>query len=92
MSSDKDASVENLQLGGRGHKKQKPIVRKIREEHGTPILSLPKEIGLRLNQEVVIEKIGSNPLTWEIRIKPLEKKREDEALIVAVSKESQSGQ
>lgn len=84
MSSDKEASVENLQLSGRGHKKQKPIVRKIREEHGTTILSLPKEIGLKLNQEVIIEKIGSNPLNWEIRIKPLEKKREDDVAPIPV--------
>jgi len=75
MSSEEDnASVEELKLHGRGHKKQKPIVRRVRQEHGTPILSLPKEIGLRLNEEVIIEKVGSNPLNWEIRIKPIEKK------------------
>lgn len=77
MSSDQNASVENLQLDGRGHKKKKPIVRKIRQEHDTLILSLPKKIGLKLNQEVMIEQVGVSPLAWEIRIKPVKASEKD---------------
>lgn len=58
-------------------KRHKAIIRKIRNEHGYPVLDLPKtlcdEIGLRLNQEVVIERVETNPLNWEFRIKPLGK-------------------
>jgi hypothetical protein len=74
--SSPDSEEQKKFLYGRGHKKQKPIRRRIRQEHGTPILSLPKQIGLKLNQEVTIEKVDSNPLTWEIRIKPVEKRVE----------------
>jgi hypothetical protein len=70
MSSDRNSSVENLELSGRGHRKQKPLVRKIRQEHGTLILSLPEALGVKLNQEVTIERVHTNPLLWELRIKP----------------------
>lgn len=70
MSSDSEIEVTNLPLEGRGHRKEKPVVRKIRQEHGTLILSLPEKLGVKLNQEVVIEKVDVNPLLWEIRIKP----------------------
>lgn len=69
MSSDQNSSVENLELSGRGHRKEKPIVRRIRQEHGTLIVSIPKRIGLKLNDEVIIDQIGKNPLSWEIRFK-----------------------
>jgi hypothetical protein len=59
-------------LYGRGHKKEKPLVRRIRQEHGTLILSLSAKLGVKLNQEVVIEKVGSNPLLWELKIKPVQ--------------------
>jgi hypothetical protein len=77
MSSDSqepvepEAAVEQFRF--KKGKKEKPIIRKIRDEHGTPTLSLPKkmlEIGLKLNQEVVVEKVGNNPFAWEIRIRP----------------------
>jgi hypothetical protein len=71
MSSNQNSSVENLELGGRGYKKKKPIVRRVREEHDTLILSFPKKIGLKLNQEVMIEQVGESPSSWEIRIKPV---------------------
>lgn len=70
MSSDRNSSVETLELSGRGHKKQKPLVRRIRQEHGTLILSLPDALGVKLNQEVTIERVNTNPLLWELRIKP----------------------
>jgi hypothetical protein len=70
MSSDRNSSVESLELSGRGHRKQKAIVRRIRQEHGTLILSLPEALGMKLNQEVTIERVHTNPLLWELRIKP----------------------
>lgn len=67
--------MEPLNLG-KGKQKEKPVVRTIRQEHGTPILSLPKmflDVGLKLNQEVTIEKKGNpNPLNWEIVIRPVQ--------------------
>jgi hypothetical protein len=69
--SSKDVSVEPLKLG---KKKEKQIKRNIREEHGTLIISLPKgfrkELGLKLNQNVTIERTHTNLLNWEIVIKP----------------------
>lgn len=47
---------------------------KIRDEHGTPVVSLLKawlvDLGIKMGSEVVVEKRGSNPLQWEIVIKP----------------------
>jgi len=47
----------------------------VRSDHGYPQITLPKfflDIGLKLNTEVLVEKRGegSNPLSWEIVIKP----------------------
>jgi hypothetical protein len=69
--SSKEVTVEPLKLG---KKKEKQIERNIREEHGTLIISLPKsfrkELGLKLNQNVTIERTHTNLLNWEIVIKP----------------------
>lgn len=77
MSSRKEAEVQQLEMRGRG--KKKAIIKRIRQEHGTPMVSFPKvflDIGLKLNQEVTIEKRqGTNPLKWEIVIKPKVQKK-----------------
>lgn len=78
-SRETEVTVEPLELQGRGKTKKKgrdknPLERKIRSDHGYPYVTLPKfflELGLSLNQEVIIEKRdSSNPLKWEIVIKP----------------------
>jgi hypothetical protein len=61
-----ELEVASPKLRGRGHKKDKPIIRRIREEHGTLILSLPERLGMYLNQEITIKQVSSNPLRWEI--------------------------
>lgn len=77
MSSKKKPKVENLVLLKSG--KPKPakddsvIVRTVRSDHGYPKLQFPKSFlaaGMKLNEEVIIIKKGSNPLNWEITIKP----------------------
>lgn len=70
-SEDSDVKVKQLKGFGKGNKKKKQIIKKVRQEHGTSVLSFPKDIGLKLNQKVIIEKIGDNPLNWEIRIRPI---------------------
>jgi len=51
-----------------------PITKRIRHEHGTLLLPLPKslmQLGLRMNDEVIIiPEVGTNPLSWQITIKP----------------------
>jgi hypothetical protein len=46
----------------------------LKREHYTFSVRIPKEwideLGMAMASEVVVEKIGSNPLGWEIRIKP----------------------
>jgi len=64
--SDSGVQVEQLHLDGRGHKK--PIIRKIRQHHGEFILCLPKSFGLKVGQQVILEKVESSD-SWEIRIK-----------------------
>ncbi len=75
---------------GRGRKKPKkkpkkpaPSIHetKIRSEHGTPIVSLLKiwveELGIKMGSEIIVEKrCSSNPLKWEIIIKPKRRKEE----------------
>ena len=69
--------IEGFDRRGKENPNPDIVKRKIRAEHGTPMLSLPKaflKAGLTLNQEVVIEKRGEkNPLNWEIVIKPAKK-------------------
>lgn len=61
---------------GRGHKKieQDGVEGKISAQKGSPIVYLPKallDLGVFLGQDVIIDyKAGSNPLAWEIKIKP----------------------
>lgn len=74
-----EVEVEPLQFMGRGIKKQdepknEPMVRTVTGDHGYPKISFPKSLGLKLNQEVVVEKVGTSSLEWEIRIKPLKSK------------------
>lgn len=88
MSSKKKAanvSIEVLELQGRGHIKKKANAddtvfrRRIRSDHGYPLITLPKfflKLGLKMHSEVIIEKRGSNPLDWEIIIKPAKRKKE----------------
>lgn len=73
MSSNKGEVF--LARRGRGKTKieQTGIVRTLGDEHGSPILRLPKTLRdtlIGLNQDVVIEVSNSNPLNWEIKIKP----------------------
>ena len=85
MSSQKESPVESVaQLDFRKKPKDlkkkaspddKQFRRKVRSDHGYPQITLPKfflQLGLKLNAEVVIERRGrgSNPLNWEIVIKP----------------------
>jgi len=68
---------------GRGHKKieQDGLVKTIADEHGIPVVRLPKfllKMGVKLNQEVRIIHTCSNPLAWEIRIVPTEAKDNSE--------------
>lgn len=51
-------------------KKKKLITRKVRDEHGYPVLYLGAKFVKFLGREVVLEKTGINPLAWEIRLKP----------------------
>jgi len=71
MSSAETKKTKTI-LYGRGHKKQKVLTRRIRQEHGTLIVSLSEKLGVTLNQEVTIERVGTNPLNFEIRIKPVQ--------------------
>lgn len=66
-------------MRGRGHTRkseeqpQRIKTTKIGEEHGTPIIRLPRafvKLGIKLNQEVTMSCEGNNPLNWEIKIKP----------------------
>ena len=77
----KQVEVEPLQFLGRGIKKQEEpkdeaLIRRVTGDHGYPKISFPKELGLKLNQEVVVEKVGSL-LEWEIRIKPFNSKQDE---------------
>lgn len=65
---------------GRGHHKieQEGVVKEIKQNQGVPLIYLPKallKMGMKLNQEVVVLYNGSNPLAWEITIKPLDKEK-----------------
>lgn len=46
----------------------------IKKDHYSRYVPIPKEwiyeFGLAFASEVVIEKKGSNPLNWEIKVKP----------------------
>lgn len=55
-------------------RKKKPITRRVRNEHGYPVLYLGKKFLNLMGSEVIIEKVGSNPLLWELKIRPLFKK------------------
>jgi len=82
LSSKKEsdiASVEILELRGRGHIKKKAesddtvFRRKVRSDHGYPLITFPKfllKAGMKLNQEVTIEKTERG---WEIITKPAKK-------------------
>jgi hypothetical protein len=87
LSSSKDPNITIKQLDLTKKVKKKASIddrtfrRTVRSDHGYPTVSLPKfflEIGLQLNQEVIVEKRGkgSNPLNWEIVIKPRVQKRQ----------------
>lgn len=58
-------------------KPKEPVVtRKVRDDHGTPIVSFPRsllrEIGIHLSREVYVEVVkGMNPFTWEIKLRPV---------------------
>lgn len=73
--ADDDVEVEPLRLS----RKPKPKKVKVRNEHGTLYLHIPKkwavELGLFLASEVAVEKVGVTPLSWELRIKPLTAKK-----------------
>lgn len=68
---------------GRGHKKieQSGIEKKISSNNRTLLVYLPKsllDLGVRFNQKIVISyKAGSNPMFWEIKIKPAEQPKDD---------------
>lgn len=69
-------------MRGRGHKKieQDGVVKKISEDHGLPVLRLPKallDMGVKLNQQVIITYEKENPLSWEIRINPVKASEKD---------------
>ena len=74
--SDQNVFVEQLELKKKGHKLK--LKRKIRQEHGTFYVAIPmsirQKIGMKLNDEVVIEPVSTNPLLWEIRIKSAERR------------------
>jgi len=56
------------------HKKVREYKRKIGSDHGYPVIRVPiklfRKLGLRINQEVIVEKADTNPFTWELHIKP----------------------
>lgn len=65
-------------------KKEKPLVRKIRGEHGYPVLYLGKDFVGLLGREVVIDPHSmkenpTNPLAWKIILKPLPNQRVESA-------------
>ena len=81
MSSKKKPAITVEPLDLRNKVKKKASIddrvfrRTVRSDHGYPQITLPKfflDIGLKLNTEVLVEKRGegSNPLSWEIVIKP----------------------
>lgn len=56
--------------------RKKKLKRKIREGgYGYAVVSIPpkiiRELGIKLNQEVIVEKSGRNPFDWEIKLKPV---------------------
>jgi hypothetical protein len=78
----KRIEIEPLQFLGRGIKKQEKAkgeasVRRVTSDHGYPKISFPKALGLKLNQNVIVEKVGTSPLEWEIRIKPANSKQQE---------------
>ena len=81
MSSLEEFSIEPLHLIGGWKKKEKPIIRRLRDEHGTLSVSLPKKecknygyksgqyVLLRFVKKLVLERKGSilNLMNWELR-------------------------
>lgn len=71
--ADKEVEVEPLEnFSG---KIENSVKKKVRDEHGSALIPVPKrmlqQIGLKLNQEVIIIcKENTNPFQWEIVIKP----------------------
>jgi len=58
--------------------KNEKYKRKIRQDgYGYAKLSIPtklfRQLAMKLNQEVIIERIGNNVLGWELRIHPTAK-------------------
>lgn len=93
MSSEKKAKVEHLAFGGKGKPKaakdDSTIIATVRSDHGYPRLMFPKSFiaaGMKLNQEVIVERKGSNPLNWEITIKPLNNKNKKATALQTHSK------
>ena len=90
MSSKKEPNLTIEPLKLRNKVKKKATIddtkfrRKVRSDHGYPLITLPKwmlKFGLKLNQDVIIEKRGTNPLNWELVIKvvTVQKKHSAEA-------------
>ena len=56
--------------------KEESVKVKVKKDHYTTYIRIPKdwlrELGLLFAKELVLEKVG-NPLSWEIRIKPVQK-------------------
>jgi len=81
---DEKAELEVLRLSGTERKeKEKRAIqqegsskRKIQDQHGYPLVSLPKKflvwLGVKLGSEIVVEKVDDgNFLNRELRLKPL---------------------
>lgn len=68
---------------GRGHRKRKPNVRKVRTEHGTAIVSIPQRIlqkagvVMNTNVELTVEYTDPNPLRREVKLVFSKPKPED---------------
>lgn len=59
---------------GRGHKKEKPLVRKVRDEHGQAVISIPQRVlravGIVLNTNVKlsVRYTDPNPFKREVTL------------------------
>ena len=56
--------------------KEETLKVKVKKDHYTTYVRIPKQwirdLGLLMARELVLVKVG-NPLSWEIRIKPMQK-------------------
>lgn len=55
-------------------KKEKSVKRKVRNEHGYPVLYLGKQFADLMGRELILDRTvdPNNPFAWEIRVKPAE--------------------